>query len=419
MAANQVGKTLCAGFELAMHLTGRYPEWWQGRRYPGETVWWASGVTGESTRDNPQRILIGRPGERGTGAIPKDSIIEARGAPHGAADALDHIKVRHQNGNTSFVYFKSYEKGREKWAGETLTGGVWFDEEPPEDIYTEGMTRTNATNGLIMVTFTPLLGMSNVVRKFIIEKSPGTHVTSMTIDDAEHYTPDQRAAIIASYPKHERDARAKGIPTLGSGRIFGISDDQVSEPAIELPAHWPRICGMDFGWDHPTAAVWIAWDRDADVVHVYDCYRQKEQTPVVHAAAIKAKGSWIPVAWPHDGLQHDKGSGVQLAEQYRDQGVAMLDAKASFEDGTNGVEAGVLDMLDRMQTGRLKVAKHLNDWFEEFRLYHRKDGKIVKENDDILCATRYAIMCLRMAKVRVKKSSDNTSRGLNAGGWMR
>ena len=152
----------------------------------------------------------------------------------------------------------------------------------------------------------------------------------------------------------------------------------------------------------------MAWDRDNDVVHIYDAYRVKEATPAVHSLAIKARGEWIPVAWPHDGLQHDKGSGEELAKQYAKFGVRMLKDKATHApdkkageqegEGGNGVEAGLMMMLDRMQTGKLKVAKHLNDWFEEFRLYHREDGKIVKVGDDLMSATRYGLMMLRHAK---------------------
>ncbi|MGL4395035.1 MAG: DNA packaging protein, partial [Hyphomicrobium sp.] len=116
--------------------------------------------------------------------------------------------------------------------------------------------------------------------------------------------------------------------------------------------------------------------------------------------AIRAWGDWIPVAWPHDGLQHDKGSGEQLAEQYRAQKLNMLTEKATHAEGGNGVEAGVMDMLERMETGRFKVFRGLNDWFEEFRLYHRLDGKIVKERDDLMSATRYGVMMLREAKTQ-------------------
>ena len=223
-------------------------------------------------------------------------------------------------------------------------------------------------------------------------------VIRMTIDDAEHYTPEQRAAIIASYPAHEREARAKGIPTLGSGRIFPIEEASITVDPPDVPKHWAVIGGIDFGWDHPTAAVKIAWDRDADCIYVVAAYRVKEQTPVIHAAALKAWGKNLNWSWPHDGLQHDKGSGEQLAELYRQQGLNLLHERATFQDGSNGVEAGLMEMLDRMQTGRLKVSKHLTDWFDEFRLYHRKDGKVVKERDDLMSATRYAMMMLRFAE---------------------
>lgn len=409
MAGNQLGKTVAGSFECAMHLTGRYPEDWDGVRFEQPTTGWAASLTSQSTRDTVQRLLLGKPGEWGTGAIPKDAIVSIKRASHGVSDAVESIVVRHVSGGLSRLTIKTYDQGRERWQGETLNF-VWFDEEPPLDIYIEGLTRTNATQGISWLTFTPLLGMSDVVRRFLIEKVPGTHITVMTIEDAEHYTPAQRAAIIAGYPPHEREARAKGIPTLGSGRIYPVPEDMVREHAFPIPAHWPRICGLDFGWDHPTAAVWIAMDRDTDTVHVYDAYRVKEAPVLMHAAAVKAKGQWIPVAWPHDGLQHDKGSGEALADQYRKHGVKMLPDKATHppapgeKEGTggNGVEAGVMDILDRMQTGRFKVAAHLHDWWEEFRLYHREDGKIVKVNDDLMSATRYAVMMLRHAKVHAK-----------------
>lgn len=225
-------------------------------------------------------------------------------------------------------------------------------------------------------------------------------VTRMTIDDAEHYSPEDRAAIIASYPPHEREARINGIPSMGSGRVFPVPEEEIKCAPIAIPDHWGQINGMDFGWDHPFAAVNIAWDRDADVIYVTKEYAQRETTPVNHAAAIRPWGEWIPCAWPHDGMQHDKGSGVPLKEQYAKQNLNMLAEKATFEDGSNGVEAGVMEMLDRMQTGRWKVFSTCEGWFKEFRLYHRVDGLIVKERDDRICAARYAMMMRRFAQVK-------------------
>ena len=398
MAGNQLGKTWCAGFESAMHLTGRYPRDWQGRVFTKPPVGWAAGVTSEAVRDTVQRVMCGRINAIGTGSIPKDAIKD-KSMKRGVADAIDTVVVRFGGGGDvqageSLVGFKSYDQGREKFQGETLDF-FWPDEEPPMDIYMEGLTRTNATGGIVYMTFTPLLGMSSVVKRFLVDKTPGTSVTRMTIEDAEHYTPAEREAIIASYPLHEREARTKGLPALGSGRIFPISEESIAITAFHIPEHWAQLGGMDFGWDHPSAAVKVAWDRDTDTFYVTDCHRAREQTPQIFALALKDWATWLPWAWPHDGLQHDKGSGDQLAAQYKKAGLKMMPDRATFPDGTNGVEAGLQDMLQRMQLGRFKVFKHLESWFEEFRMYHRKDGKVVKETDDLLSATRYAYMARR------------------------
>ena len=219
-------------------------------------------------------------------------------------------------------------------------------------------------------------------------------------DDVPHLDAKTKRELWDSSPPHEREARAKGIPSLGSGRIFPVEEDAIKVAPFAMPAHWPRINGIDFGWDHPTAAVQMAWDRDADCLYVHKAHRMREATPVIHAATVKAWGAWVPTAWPHDGLQHDKGSGEQLAKQYASAGLLMLKDRATFEDGSNGVEAGLMEMLERMQTGRFKVFSNLDEWFQEFRLYHRKDGKVVKVMDDLLSATRYAVMMKRKAKVR-------------------
>lgn len=173
MAGNQLGKTIAGGNEWAIHLTGRYPDWWNGRVFDKPVRFWAAGVTSESTRDNPQRVLVGppqQPERYGTGTIPFDALKDWTSS-RGVANALDNVIVKWGGGGDvqakdSVLAFKAYEKGREKWQGETLDG-VWFDEEPPLDIYSEGLTRTNATGGVVIVTFTPLKGMSDVVTLFL------------------------------------------------------------------------------------------------------------------------------------------------------------------------------------------------------------------------------------------------------------
>lgn len=400
MAANQVGKTMAGAAETAMHLTGRYPDTWKGRRFDKPVRWLAGSESAELTRKGVQRLLVGEPEDEskwGTGMIP-GACIETWDRKQGVPNTLDNIVVKHEAGDNSVLEFKSYDQGRAKWQSDTVDG-VWFDEEPPADVYTEGITRTNVRNGIVFVTFTPLLGMSEVVSRFLIHKRG--HVTTMTIEDAGHYTPEQRKTIIAKYLPHEVEARTKGVPIMGSGRVFPVTEDSLSETAIQMPEHWPRIAGLDIGTDHPTALVWMAHDRDTDTVHVYDCYRVSGEVIAVHASAIRSRGQGIPVAWPHDALKRDGAkTGEAFAELYRKEGVQMLHTFAQFDDDRGfSREAGIAEMLGRMRAGRLKVAAHLNDWWEEFRLYHRKNGIVVDERDDLMAATRYALVMLRYAQV--------------------
>jgi phage terminase large subunit-like protein len=169
MAANQVGKTYCGAMETALHLTGRYPDWWPGRRFDRPVKWWAGSDTSETTRDTVQTNLLGSPSNRdtwGMAAIPADAIVQST-PRSGVPNAVDTLLVKHVSGGISECGFKSYDQGRQKWQG-AVRDGVWLDEEPPLDIYTEALTRTNTIeDGLVYLTFTPLLGMSEVVLMFL------------------------------------------------------------------------------------------------------------------------------------------------------------------------------------------------------------------------------------------------------------
>jgi len=397
MAGNQLGKTLAGAAEMAMHLTGRYPEWFCGHRFHRPITALAGSESTELTRDGVQRLLVGPPAiedDWGSGFIPKECIISYN-RKNGVPNALDSITVKHKDGGTSQLFFKSYDQGRGKWQANTVDLG-WLDEEPPDDVYSEARTRTNATRGIVYITFTPLLGMSNVVKTFLNEQSEFRRVVTMTIHDADHLTDADRERIISETPEHERDARTLGVPMLGSGAIFPIADSLITVAPFPIPRWWRRIGGMDFGYDHPFGAVDIAYDPDMDVIYVTREYRISRKTPADHATALRGWG--LRWAWPHDGAAHEKGLGKPLSKQYREHGLQMLPEHATFTDGTVSVEAGVFDMYDRMTSGRWKVFSTCTGWFEEKRMYHREDGKIVKLDDDLLSASRYATMMLRHAR---------------------
>ena len=196
-----------------------------------------------------------------------------------------------------------------------------------------------------------------------------------------------------TYLDHEVDARTRGVPMLGTGGVYTVPDEQIKCKPFEIPEYFRRLVGIDFGIDHPFAAVWIAYDADNDIIYVTDCYKERSQTASYHSEAIKSRGRWIPVAWPHDGMIRDKGGGVALKDQFLARGVNMLPESARYDDAKGGGqprEPATIDILDRMRTGRFKVFAHLEECFAKKRLLLRKDGQIVAKDVDLESATRYS-----------------------------
>lgn len=382
-----------------MHATGLYPDWWEGHRFEKAPRIWAGGVTAVTVRDVIQRKLLGPPGAEGTGWLPKESIekvVPSRGVP----GAADYVIVKHKSGGTTVILFKSYEQGREKWMADTVDF-LWFDEEPPEEIWTEGLARTTAVRGQVQLTFTPLKGMSTVVRSFYpVPDSPEKWVTRMGIKDAAHISEADRESILMQYPKHERDARAEGIPMLGSGAVYTVPEDVVRCPPFQIPPHFARIVGMDFGrGDHPTTAVALAHNRDEDIVYAYQSWKEVDPRIDVHVGGLRNFGDF-PVAWPKDGHSREQNEGMKIADVYRQKGIRMNPEHAQFMDGSVSVEAGIHEINSRMQDGRFKIFYTLGDVWDEYRMYHRDKGKIVKQFDDVLDAMRYAYMDLRYARAK-------------------
>ncbi len=403
MAGNRLGKTETGAFEAAAHATGRYAPWWKGRRFEGPTRGWVVGETSLATRDICQTKLCGEPGVTemlGTGMLPKDTIIDTSLA-RGVTDAMDTVQVRHKSGGISIVRFKSTEQGRAKFQGEALDW-IWFDEEPPIEIYAEGMARIGERDGICWVTFTPIQGPTAVVLRYTDEPSNDRVWVQMTLDDVPpdgHLSAETKAKMEAGYMPHEREARARGVPALGEGRIFMTPEAMIIEPPLEyIPAHWHKIWGIDFGIGHPFAAVLAIWDKDNDVVHIHEVVRMSDALTMAHAAAIKRIGDGIPVAWPRDGTERDRNTGEPLANSYRKLGVRMLHEHAQWEDSSVSTWAGIKEWDEREKTGRLRVAAQLTMWFEERRFYHLKEGKIVKIKDDLMSATRICLMSKRFAR---------------------
>lgn len=167
IAANRVGKTFgVGGYETSLHLTGEYPDWWPGHRFDYPIEAWAAGDTSETARDIVQDALMGPLGALGTGLVPKANIVGEPTKRSGVAGAMDTARIRHASGGSSLLGFKSYDQGRKKFQG-TAKDVIWLDEEPPADVYDECMVRLMTKDGLMLCTFTPLEGVSEIVLRFM------------------------------------------------------------------------------------------------------------------------------------------------------------------------------------------------------------------------------------------------------------
>ncbi len=442
-AGNRIGKTHSGGAELAYHLTGLYPDWWKGRRYDHAIRAVAAGKNNDKTRDIVQADLLGDPANndaQGTGWIPKDCIIDTV-RKQGVPDAKYHVLVKHVTGGTSKLTFLVYDMGKETWMAHK-SDYVWLDEEPPEDIMSQAIRSIIDSGGSIAMTFTPENGTTGVVKTVqdqwsmhqagwkdvsgsdfeLIRGNVNINFKTMhTMSGAPgHLTQDKIESALTAMMPHEIRMRAEGIPLLGSGLVFPYPQEEIEIAPFEIPSHWPRIAGIDFGYTHATAVVWLALDTETNTVVIYDCIKIEKREIVEIAPYILQRDiSDVPIAWPHDGNKQF-GMGDSIQQQYRNYGVNLLPEKftnppkegVAEHKGGIQIMPGIVDMATRMNEGRLKVFSHLVEWFDEYKNYHHKDHKIVDRDDDLMAATRYAVMSIRFAdrpdqryfKPKVKKA---------------
>lgn len=401
VAANRTGKTMAGGCEMSYHLTGRYPSWWKGRKFLNAVDCWAVGVSNQSTKEIQQAELLGDVNDFGSGLIPRDAILRKEDGSMritkkpGVADAVETVYVNHISGGISKCTFKSYEQGRTSFQG-TKKQVIWLDEEPQDaGIYTECLTRLmdKYNPGIIYCTFTPLFGLSDVVLSFIPDGSfprngidPNNNnkfVINVDWSEVPHLDEKQKEQILKSYSSHEREARSKGIPSLGSGAIYPYLLDNISVEPFQIPPWWPRGYGLDVGWNR-TAAIWGALDPDTGVLYLYSEHYEGQAVPAIHASAIKSRGDWMWGAADPDGVNMADGS--KMYQLYEGEGLKLVKADK------RSVEAGIFKVCQLFESGQLKIFSTLKNTISEYRTYRRDmNGKVLKKNDHAMDAMRYLI----------------------------
>lgn len=415
LCGNGVGKTIAGAAEVAIHLTGDYPDWWDGHRFTKPPFFWIGSITNETQREITQTALLGQNlGEDlGTGYIPAEKIVgKVKTRQAGISDVADQVQVRHSSGGLSKAVFKVYEQGWRKWQG-AAPDGVYLDEEPDDyRIYEEAQTRVLRTSGIIFCTLTPLLGETELVRHFMDPKTTSTWWGGATWDDVPHLDEKRKADLVASYPGYSVETRTKGIPMMGSGRVFTTGEESIKVTPFEIPYYFVKIKGIDFGSSHPCAAADLAIDLDKGVIYVTRVWKKITEDISEHVEAINRTESWIPVAWPHDGVNHQKG-GKQLKQYYLEKGVKLLGRSACYKNdvlGSQPVMPIIMLINEMAAAGTFKVFSTCHDFFDEWRNYHYDDqGNPVKRRDDVLKAVFYAVMMKRYASHKTGFEKDHDS----------
>jgi phage terminase large subunit-like protein len=395
MAANRVGKTMAAGCEITYHLTGVYPAWWLGRRFQNPQDWWVAGKDSSTVRVILQELLLGPVGEFGTGLIPYDKLdFETLKDAKKADTPIDKFRVKHKSGNYSTVEFKSYDAGRKSFEGTARS--IWLDEEPPLSVYTECLLRTMTGENMLMMTFTPLQGISETITTFLgstsfetlVEKpqvGDGKYVVMASWDDVPHLNADAKRELLASIPPYQRDARSRGIPQLGAGVIYPIPESEYLVDPFTIPATWKRAYGMDVGWNR-TAGLWGAEDPNTGIWYLYSEHYKGEAEPSIHAQSIHSRGKWIIGAIDTAARGRSQVDGDNLMSMYQDLGLQLVGADKS-------VETGLYTCWQLLSEGRIKVFKTLTNFMNEIRIYRRDEkGRVIKTNDHLMDGFRYLMM---------------------------
>lgn len=407
VGANGIGKTEgVGGYELALHLTGEYPAWWTGKRFKRPIKAWAAGDTNKTLRESIQPKLLGDENNRGTGLI-RASLIGKVFVKQNTNGVVDIALVKHVSGGWSRLVLKSYEEGRESFQASDIDL-IWLDEEPPLPIFGECVHRFRGktADGHLLMTFTPARGLSAIVCLFMPQfihnfdqaeyDAASKACVICAFDEVPHISAEERARKEAVTPPHEREYRLRGLPSVGTGKVYPVEESSFLIDPFRIPDHYPRVFGFDGGY-YNTAVVWLAYDPDSGTWYIYADYKPGAGPPLVHAAAIKLRGEWIPGVG--DAASVD-ANGKKLIDLYRhDYGV---DLHLAEKDVGTGIQA----VLDLLVAGKLKVFRNLQQWIDEFRMYRYDDKQqVVKINDHLMDATRYAIKSgLKYATTRVRKA---------------
>jgi len=419
LAANRIGKTVSTCYETAMHLTGQYPEWWQGHRFDHAITAMVAGEGWSQVAMVLQNELLGTQDVKikeniGTGAIPLASIIQETMRSDGAN--CMGVEIRHTSGSKSYLLFANYTQEVRQMQGFKLNLAV-FDEQPPDDFFSEIVTRTATTQGKILCSFTPLKGLNGLVSKFW-NKEAGYDFIRVAWDDVPEYDPwgeafllkETRAQLERDYLPHEREARIAGKPVMGQGAVFQIRSwptYKTGDYDFREMRGIHRIIALDLGLVNDRTVItlmyWNPYERTA-WLHRQICVTGIEEANpanyVQHLMRPEVFGT--PIVLPADaGTQGRYTMSAlsirELFEQYELNvwSKPIMNPPDSEGRTTNHKAYGINMMRQMLEAGTFLVNENCVDFLREAQNYYVDPQGRFSDPDDTIDSARYALLgCL-------------------------
>lgn len=420
LAANRIGKTVSTCYETAMHLTGRYPEWWDGRRFNRNITAMVAGEGWQQVAMVLQQELLGTQDVKiveaiGTGAIPRDCIVTETMRNDGAN--CIGVEIRHVSGVNSYLIFANYTQEVRQMQGFKLNLAV-FDEQPPDDFFSEIVTRTATTQGQVLCSFTPLKGLNGLVSKFWHQEAGYEHIR-VSWDDVPEYDPwgepfllnSTRLQLERDYLPHERDARRNGVPVMGKGAVFQIRSwptYRTGDYDFRNTSGIHRIIALDLGLVNDKTVIslmyWQPEDQEAWLHHQIVVKGTEEANPmnyINHLMRPEVFGT--PIVLPADaGTQGrytmNSLSIRQLFEQYElnVHPDAIMNPPDDQGRRTNHKSFGINVMRQMLELATLHVNENCVEFLREAQNYYVDNKGRFSDPDDCIDSARYALIgCLQ------------------------
>ena len=420
LAANRIGKTVSTCYETAMHLTGQYPEWWTGKRYTKPITAMVAGEGWQQVAMVLQQELLGSQDVKitdniGTGAVPRDCIVFETMRNDGA-NCLG-VEVRHSSGGNSYLVFANYTQEVRQMQGFKLNLAV-FDEQPPDDFFSEIVTRTATTQGQVLCSFTPLKGLNGLVSKFWHQEEGYEHIR-VSWDDVPEYDPwgepfllnETRLQLERDYLPHERDARRNGVPVMGKGAVFQLRSWPTYKSGqydFRNTSGIQRIIALDLGLVNDKTVItlmyWHPEDQEAWLHHQIVVKGQEEANPmnyINHLMRPEVFGT--PIVLPADA--NTQGRYTMSSQSIRElfEGYelnvhpdAIMNPPDDQGRRTNHKSFGINRMRQMLELGTLHVNENCVEFLREAQNYYVDNHGRFSDPDDCIDSARYALIgCLQ------------------------